>query len=185
MTPLLDNFDVVACNWRYRLHALYAFLQESWCRVVVLSVSSPIEPKSRVFPPNAIQMLKIRKQMIKLIIYESLRLGKNIDNLTMEQYLMLTRGNQAPGVVKPEIGGNVNFEIKSQFMRELREDTFVGCQLCRGPYLDKEFPLNKEVRSMEEVKYEEFGRPIPNNNRVNEKFGGGVYEYSSQPQLGD
>ncbi|GJV57884.1 reverse transcriptase domain-containing protein [Tanacetum coccineum] len=47
-----------------------------------------------------------------------------IDNLTMEQYLALTRGNQAPGVVKPEIGGNVNFEIKSQFMRELREDTF-------------------------------------------------------------
>ncbi|GJY35378.1 hypothetical protein Tco_0420756 [Tanacetum coccineum] len=42
----------------------------------------------------------------------------------MEQYLALTRGNQAPGVVKPKIGGNVNFEIKSQFMRELREDTF-------------------------------------------------------------
>ncbi|GKC06489.1 hypothetical protein Tco_0998099 [Tanacetum coccineum] len=30
------------------------------------------------------------------------------------------------GVVKPEIGGNVNFEIKSQFMLELREDTFSG-----------------------------------------------------------
>ncbi|GJR87161.1 protein kinase-like domain, concanavalin A-like lectin/glucanase domain protein [Tanacetum coccineum] len=42
----------------------------------------------------------------------------------MEQYLTLTRENQAPGVVKPEIGGNVNFEIKSQFMRELGEDTF-------------------------------------------------------------
>nr|GEX00783.1 MAK10-like protein [Tanacetum cinerariifolium] len=27
-------------------------------------------------------------------------------------------------MVKPEIKGNVNFEIKSQFMRELREDTF-------------------------------------------------------------
>ncbi|GJW59154.1 hypothetical protein Tco_0105885 [Tanacetum coccineum] len=49
-----------------------------------------------------------------------------MDNLTMEQYLALTRGNQAPGVVKPEIEGNVNFEIKSQFMRELREDTFFG-----------------------------------------------------------
>ncbi|GKD31515.1 reverse transcriptase domain-containing protein [Tanacetum coccineum] len=47
-----------------------------------------------------------------------------IDNLTMEQYIALTRGNQAPGVVKPEIVGNVNFKIKSQFMRELREDTF-------------------------------------------------------------
>ncbi|GJV20980.1 hypothetical protein Tco_1370000 [Tanacetum coccineum] len=47
-----------------------------------------------------------------------------IDDLTMEQYLTLTRGNQAPGVVKPEIEGNVNFKIKSQFMRELRKDTF-------------------------------------------------------------
>ncbi|GJR92982.1 hypothetical protein Tco_0265156 [Tanacetum coccineum] len=47
-----------------------------------------------------------------------------IDNLTVEQYLALTRGNQAPGVAKPEIRGNVNLEIKSQFMRELREDTF-------------------------------------------------------------
>ncbi|GJZ28525.1 hypothetical protein Tco_0573172 [Tanacetum coccineum] len=29
-------------------------------------------------------------------------------------------------MVKPEIRGNVNFEIKSQFMQELREDTFSG-----------------------------------------------------------
>nr|GEY01983.1 hypothetical protein [Tanacetum cinerariifolium] len=42
----------------------------------------------------------------------------------MEWYLELTRGNQASGLVKPEIEGNVNYEIKSQFMRELREDTF-------------------------------------------------------------
>ncbi|GJU14036.1 hypothetical protein Tco_1136432 [Tanacetum coccineum] len=47
-----------------------------------------------------------------------------IDNLTMDQYLALTRGNQAPDVVKLEIGGNVNFEIKIQFMRDLRGDTF-------------------------------------------------------------
>nr|GEY69302.1 hypothetical protein [Tanacetum cinerariifolium] len=44
----------------------------------------------------------------------------------MEQHLALTHGNQAPGVVKSEFKGNVNFEIKSQFMRELREDTFSG-----------------------------------------------------------
>ncbi|GKE44561.1 hypothetical protein Tco_1471845 [Tanacetum coccineum] len=48
--------------------------------------------------------------------------GVDVDSLTMEQYLALSRENQAPGVVKPEIRGNVNF--KSQFMRELREDTF-------------------------------------------------------------
>ncbi|GKE39627.1 hypothetical protein Tco_1463032 [Tanacetum coccineum] len=51
---------------------------------------------------------------------------EEINNLTIEQYLALTRGNQAPGMVKPEIGGNVNFKIKSQVMRELREDTFSG-----------------------------------------------------------
>ncbi|GJZ36569.1 hypothetical protein Tco_0582760 [Tanacetum coccineum] len=50
--------------------------------------------------------------------------GVDVDTLTIEQYLALSRENQAPGVVKPEIRGNVNFEIKSQFMRELREDTF-------------------------------------------------------------
>ncbi|GJU84502.1 hypothetical protein Tco_1292048 [Tanacetum coccineum] len=44
----------------------------------------------------------------------------------MDKYLTLTRGNQAPGVVKPVIEGNINFKIKSQFMRELREDTFAG-----------------------------------------------------------
>ncbi|GKA81655.1 hypothetical protein Tco_0788347 [Tanacetum coccineum] len=50
----------------------------------------------------------------------------DVDTLTMEQYLALSRENQAPGVVKPKIRGNVNFKIKSQFMRELREDTFSG-----------------------------------------------------------
>ncbi|GKD49546.1 hypothetical protein Tco_1278522, partial [Tanacetum coccineum] len=49
-----------------------------------------------------------------------------IDNLTMEQYLTLTQGNQVPGVVRLKIKGSVNFEIKSQFMRELREDAFSG-----------------------------------------------------------
>nr|GEU91087.1 hypothetical protein [Tanacetum cinerariifolium] len=50
--------------------------------------------------------------------------GVDINTLSMEQYLALSRGNQASGMVKPEIRGNVNFKIKSQFMRELREYTF-------------------------------------------------------------
>ncbi|GJY79382.1 protein kinase-like domain, concanavalin A-like lectin/glucanase domain protein, partial [Tanacetum coccineum] len=260
-----------------------------------------------------------------------------IDNLTMEQYLALTRGNQAPGVVRPEIGGNVNFEIKSQFMRELKEDTFsgnknddahkhvervldivslfnipgvshdvvmlrvfpitltgsakrwvdrlplgtvdswdllknafiqrycppsktakqleeirnfkqegdetyiklgsgimtyyinaplmtsiaitrkikssrnsegiaaivnklenlgrdmkklkenvhaiqVGCQTCGGAHLDKDCPLNEEVKSVEEVKYGEFGRPFPNNNGNDDRFDKGGYD---QPSSGE
>nr|GEW36219.1 hypothetical protein [Tanacetum cinerariifolium]GEW37502.1 hypothetical protein [Tanacetum cinerariifolium] len=42
----------------------------------------------------------------------------------MKQYLALTQGSHAPGIAKSEIGGNVYFELKIQFMRELREDTF-------------------------------------------------------------
>ncbi|GJS45598.1 putative reverse transcriptase domain-containing protein [Tanacetum coccineum] len=213
--------------------------------------------------------------------------GVDVDTLTMEQYLALSRENQAPGVVKPEIRGNVNFELKSQFMRELREDTFsgnkdedphnhidrqwvdrlalrtintwdlfkkafiqrycppsmtvkqledihnfkqegdeslyqaweryndllykcllmtstviksrnigssnskdglatlvnkldnlgrdmkklkesvhaiqAGCQICKGPHLDKDYPLNEEVKQVKEVRYGEFGRTTPFN----------------------
>ncbi|GJZ82031.1 zinc knuckle CX2CX4HX4C containing protein [Tanacetum coccineum] len=200
----------------------------------------------------------------------------DVDTLTMEQYLALSRENQAPGVVKPEIRGNVNFKIKSQFIHELREDTFsgnkdeddhdhidrrkrcggqthpgtinllgspqegllsnicppsmelpkqleiltaskqegdeiiiqtwrrdlssrnirssssndglaalinkldnlgrdikklkksvhaiqVGCQICKGPHLDKDCPLKEEVKQVEEVRYGEFGRTAPFN----------------------
>ncbi|GJT46115.1 hypothetical protein Tco_0954830 [Tanacetum coccineum] len=59
-------------------------------------------------------------------IYSGTMAGVDIDTLTIEQYLALSREKQAPGVVKPEIRGNVNFEIKSQFMRELRKETFSG-----------------------------------------------------------
>nr|GEU48804.1 hypothetical protein [Tanacetum cinerariifolium] len=40
--------------------------------------------------------------------------------------LSIVTRKQEPGMVKPEIRGNVNFEIKSQFMQELREETFSG-----------------------------------------------------------
>ncbi|GKA62905.1 hypothetical protein Tco_0762424 [Tanacetum coccineum] len=52
----------------------------------------------------------------------------DIDTFTLEQYMVLTRGSQGPGVVMPEIGNNVNFEIEGQFIRELREITFLGCK---------------------------------------------------------
>nr|GEZ52525.1 hypothetical protein [Tanacetum cinerariifolium] len=52
--------------------------------------------------------------------------GVHINTLTMKQYLALSQENQALGMVKPEIRGNFNFKIKSQFMRELREYTFSG-----------------------------------------------------------
>ncbi|GJT41845.1 hypothetical protein Tco_0941710 [Tanacetum coccineum] len=67
---------------------------------------------------------KGRKNEEKADSYEGAIAGVDINTLIMEQYLALSREYQAPGMVKLEIGGNVNFEIKSQFMRELRDETF-------------------------------------------------------------
>ncbi|GKB96145.1 hypothetical protein Tco_0982282, partial [Tanacetum coccineum] len=41
----------------------------------------------------------------------------------------------------------------------------VGCRIYEGAHLDKECPLNEEVKRVEEVKYGEFGRSFPNNGR--------------------
>ncbi|GJZ76474.1 hypothetical protein Tco_0641146 [Tanacetum coccineum] len=40
----------------------------------------------------------------------------------------------------------------------------VGCQPCGGAHLDKECPLNEKVKSVEEVKYGEFGYSSPFSN---------------------
>ncbi|GKA27114.1 putative reverse transcriptase domain-containing protein, partial [Tanacetum coccineum] len=47
-------------------------------------------------------------------------------------------------------------------IKKLKENVHaiqVGCQICGGARLDKDFPLNEEVKSVEEAKYGKFGRP--------------------------
>ncbi|GJY22360.1 hypothetical protein Tco_0394926 [Tanacetum coccineum] len=62
-------------------------------------------------------------------------------------------------------------------------DSIVRCKTRRGAHLDKECPLNEEVKSMEEVKYGEFGRPFTNNSRIGGRFNRGVSGYGSQDPL--
>ncbi|GKB18127.1 hypothetical protein Tco_0852050 [Tanacetum coccineum] len=50
----------------------------------------------------------------------------DISTLIVEQYLALIRDDIRPGVVKPEIGNDVEFEINSNFMRELRRKLFAN-----------------------------------------------------------
>ncbi|GJX61512.1 hypothetical protein Tco_0294412 [Tanacetum coccineum] len=164
----------------------------------------------------------------------------NIDTLTLEQYLVLSGGNQASSVVRHAIANNVNFEIKSQFIRELRKDTFLGnknddahehvervldiaslfntpgvnhvavmlhvfpitltsaakrwfnkipsgtintLDLLKNAFIQristcKDFPINEEVKGVEEVKYGEVGRTSPNNNGSRYRIGPpGYYTY--------
>ncbi|GJX16475.1 hypothetical protein Tco_0217307 [Tanacetum coccineum] len=44
----------------------------------------------------------------------------------MEQYLARVQDDIRPGVVKPKIDNDVEFEINSNFMRELRHKLFKG-----------------------------------------------------------
>ncbi|GKA66236.1 DNA-directed DNA polymerase [Tanacetum coccineum] len=42
---------------------------------------------------------------------------------TMKQYMSKTRGNYGSGVVRPNINDKTHFELKGQFLKELRENT--------------------------------------------------------------
>ncbi|GJT89953.1 hypothetical protein Tco_1078798 [Tanacetum coccineum] len=58
-------------------------------------------------------------------------------------------------------------------MKKLKESVHaiqVGCQICEGPHLDKDCPLNEEVKQVEEVRYGEFGRTMPFNESNGGKF---------------
>ncbi|GKG30167.1 hypothetical protein Tco_0420065 [Tanacetum coccineum] len=58
-------------------------------------------------------------------------------------------------------------------MKKLKKSVHViqvGCQICKGPHLDKDCPLNKEVKQVEEVIYREFGQITPFNGSNGGKF---------------
>ncbi|GKA72727.1 cysteine-rich receptor-like protein kinase [Tanacetum coccineum] len=61
-----------------------------------------------------------------------------------------------------------NLDSLGHDMTKLKENVHaiqVGCQPCGGDHLEKECSLHEDVKSIEEVKYGEFGRSSPNNSR--------------------
>nr|GEY06644.1 hypothetical protein [Tanacetum cinerariifolium] len=58
-------------------------------------------------------------------------------------------------------------------MKKLKENVHViqvGCEIYGGAHLIKECLLLEEVKSVEEVKYGEFGRSYPNNSRNGARY---------------
>nr|GFA97075.1 hypothetical protein [Tanacetum cinerariifolium] len=55
-------------------------------------------------------------------------------------------------------------------LKENEHDIQVGCETCGGAHLDKECPLREDVKSIEELKYGEFGRSFPNNSGNNARY---------------
>ncbi|GKD29683.1 hypothetical protein Tco_1240461 [Tanacetum coccineum] len=45
---------------------------------------------------------------------------------TMEQYMSKTRANYGSGIARPKINDKDSFELKGQFLKELRDNTFSG-----------------------------------------------------------
>ncbi|GJX47474.1 hypothetical protein Tco_0272664, partial [Tanacetum coccineum] len=45
---------------------------------------------------------------------------------TMEEYMCKTRGDYGSGVTRPKIDEKDHFELKGQFLKELRDNTFSG-----------------------------------------------------------
>nr|GEY47081.1 zinc knuckle CX2CX4HX4C [Tanacetum cinerariifolium] len=65
-------------------------------------------------------------------------------------------------------------------MKKLKENVHaiqVGCQIYEGPHLDKECPLNEEVKQVEEAKYGKFGCRAPFNRSNGAKFCVGLSRY--------
>ncbi|GKC50060.1 hypothetical protein Tco_1072805 [Tanacetum coccineum] len=47
---------------------------------------------------------------------------------TMERYMSKTRGDYGSGVTRPSINQDTHFELKGQFLKELRDNTFNGSE---------------------------------------------------------
>ncbi|GKB76361.1 hypothetical protein Tco_0943256 [Tanacetum coccineum] len=47
---------------------------------------------------------------------------------TIEKYMSKTRGDYGSGVTKPKINQDAHFELKGQFLKELRYNTFSGSE---------------------------------------------------------
>ncbi|GJZ41809.1 homeodomain-like protein [Tanacetum coccineum] len=107
---------------------------------------------------------------------------------TMEQYMSKTRTDYGSGVARPKIDNKDQFELKGQFLKKLRENTFSGsdnkdanehiekvlikkvnekvydaqvrCEQCKGPHYTKDCPLKEEGKTLEEAYYIQFGGPF-------------------------
>ncbi|GJW63633.1 hypothetical protein Tco_0115517 [Tanacetum coccineum] len=96
--------------------------------------------------------------------------------LTMEEYMTKTREDYGSRIVRPKIDDKARFELKGQFLKELRDNTFsgsdnedankhiekvnekvyaaqVGCESCKGPHYTKDCPLKEKVKAFEEAFY--------------------------------
>ncbi|GJT79209.1 putative reverse transcriptase domain-containing protein [Tanacetum coccineum] len=95
------------------------------------------------------------------------------ERLRLQEQFIPIEKNTSIGVRDAGFGRGTQAN-EGQDIKNLKENVHaiqVGCQTCGGPHLDKECPLNEEVKSIEELKYSEFGRSSPFNNGAKYRLG--------------
>ncbi|GJW50043.1 hypothetical protein Tco_0091394 [Tanacetum coccineum] len=112
---------------------------------------------------------------------QALTVIQNMSNHSQKWYDGLSSRNIDSSSISEGIAAIVNkLDSMGHDMKKLKQNVHaiqVGCQTCRGAHLDKECPLNKDVKSIEEVKYGEFDRPFPNNSKNDGRFNRGASGY--------
>ncbi|GJX18848.1 reverse transcriptase domain-containing protein [Tanacetum coccineum] len=83
-----------------------------------------------------------------------------------------------------------NLENVGRDMTKLKENVYaiqVGCENCGGAHLYKDCSLKEEVKSIEEAKYGEFGRPSPFSNGAKYRVGPPGYytRMDNHPPVGE
>ncbi|GJY48345.1 hypothetical protein Tco_0438301 [Tanacetum coccineum] len=90
---------------------------------------------------------------------------------TMEQYMCKTRGDYGSGVTRPKINTDTHFELKGQFLKELRDNTFSGSE-----HEDS----NEHIEKVLEIaQLNSLGREI---KKVNEKVYAAQFSAPYQPE---
>ncbi|GKA99410.1 retrovirus-related pol polyprotein from transposon TNT 1-94, partial [Tanacetum coccineum] len=115
---------------------LLSFVLDSMTRSSTKEVLSPFE--------NLEQNFRLKKRLFdtpSLVKSNSSKFDHNFDieeqseeevkqtmTETMEQYMSKTRENYGSGITRPTINQDTPFELKGQFLKELRDNTFSGSE---------------------------------------------------------
>ncbi|GKE73175.1 hypothetical protein Tco_1535216, partial [Tanacetum coccineum] len=89
--------------------------------------SSDTLTEALIFIFDSIYLSFLSPKPILLIVYPVFQSEEEVAETmaeTMEQYMSKTRADYGSGVARPKIKDKDNFELKSQFLKELRSNTF-------------------------------------------------------------
>ncbi|GJR96891.1 hypothetical protein Tco_0269065 [Tanacetum coccineum] len=104
--------------------------------------------------------------------------AKEMGEPTIKEYMMKTREDYGSKIARPKFDDKTHFELKEQFLKELRDNTFSGSknedanehiekvlEIVDLFHIPDDCPLKEEGKTLEEAYYTQFGVPFPQGGR--------------------